>query len=219
MHFNTKDLTGQRFGRLTVVSITEMRTPRSHAVRWLCRCDCGNIKDIAGGDLRRHNTQSCGCLRLELSIKRKTTHGMKNTRLYRTWISMKNRCNNSLDKDYPNYGGRGIAVYSEWNNSIESFREWSINSGYDDTLTIDRKDVNGNYTPDNCRWISKEDQASNTRNTIYVSVNGDKIPLRTHLRDIGRFNDYTTIRYRIKRMGLTLEESLNMHIKGRTKTI
>lgn len=167
------DLTGQKFGRLTAI---EKHSKQNGHIVWLCQCDCGNTATVQGTRLKQGRTNSCGCLwvesianfnhserRKETTRKAKTKHGMKGTRVYRIWQAMKSRCGNSNVPCYSYYGGRGIKVCDEWLNSFESFYEWSMVNGYAADLTIDRIDVNGNYEPSNCRWVTMAEQNKNKR--------------------------------------------------------
>lgn len=164
------DLTGQRFGRLTVIK----RAPNkghSQQASWECLCDCGNTVNVVGYCLRNGDSRSCGCYYKETRGDTYKIHGKRHTRIYNTWCSMKERCNTPSNTSYKNYGARGITVCSEW-QEFEPFYEWAMSHGYTDELSIDRIDVNGNYSPDNCRWVTKKTQANNTRANHYVTRNG-----------------------------------------------
>lgn len=164
------DLTGKRFGRLTVIERGEdyilrtgQRTPR-----WVCVCDCGKVTLVRGTHLKSGSSTSCGCLREERAIQSLTTHNHRHHRLYGVLCNIKNRCYNENVKCFKNYGGRGISMCEEWRNNFESFFNWAMSSGYDPDApfmqcTIDRIDVDGNYEPDNCRWVDAKTQNNNTR--------------------------------------------------------
>lgn len=170
------DLTGQRFGRLTVLGRDLSKT--GDAVFWNCKCDCGSIKSIVGSNLRYGHTQSCGCLReaTQASNFLSRDHTKKdNPRLYSIWKSMQQRCYNTNHKAYQNYGGRGIQICDEWigDSGFKNFVEWATDNGYCESLTIDRIDVNGNYSPQNCRWITHRENQNNTRHNRYIAYNGE----------------------------------------------
>lgn len=159
------DLTGQKFGRLTVIQ----RVPnKKDKVMWLCKCICGTEIVCAGNHLKSGASRSCGCYRRE----KRTSHSMTSSRLYSIWANMKTRCNNPQSKRYKDYGERGIHVCDMWVNDFVAFHEWAISNGYSDDLTIDRINVNGDYTPENCRWITLAEQNINKRNNVFLTYNG-----------------------------------------------
>ncbi len=155
------DLTGQRFGRLTVVERHGKGTD-GHAL-WLCVCECGETTIAASNDLTLGKKKSCGCLRKQINSTIHKTHGKKNTKLYYVWQRMKQRCHYPKSKDFSFYGGRGITVCEEWKNNFQAFYDWAMSNGYFDGLTLDRIDVNGNYEPSNCRWVTMKVQCNNRR--------------------------------------------------------
>lgn len=163
-----QDLTGQRFGRLVAVEYLG-------GSRWNCKCDCGNYHTVVAYSLKSGNTKSCGCYNIEVAIKSNTTHGQRKTKLYGVWCAIKRRCYKANDKRYYVYGERGIRVCSEWLNDYQTFCDWAMSNGYAYGLTIDRIDNNGNYEPNNCRWVTPQQQQRNKRNNHIIEYNGEKM--------------------------------------------
>lgn len=158
------DLTGQKFGRLTVVEHVKFVEGKKFS-GWLCKCDCGNMTYQKSYQLRNNLVKSCGCYAKERThnVHIAKTHGSSKSRLYITWRNMRVRCSYPKDKRYSEYGGRGITVCDDWKNSFEAFKKWALANGYSDELTIDRIDANGNYCPDNCRFITRAENNKNRR--------------------------------------------------------
>lgn len=169
--FNTRggNLIGERFGRLLVLDYSNERY--GHNKKWLCICDCGNKKVVLGVLLKRGSTKSCGCLAKELLLKRITTHGKSNTVEFHTWSAVIARCTNPNIEGYKHYGGRGIQVCERWMNSFENFFE-DMGKRPTSKHSIERRNTNGNYEPDNCSWDIQYVQDRNKRNNVYFTYNG-----------------------------------------------
>lgn len=164
------NLIGKKYSLLTVLEEAYVKNGKKY---WKCICDCGNISYRTTTELVTQEIKSCGCLK-----KNKLPIKIKGTRLYRIWSGMKRRCNNISDREYKYYGGRGIKVCNEWNNSSYVFYNWAMTNGYKDNLTLDRIDVNGNYEPNNCRWVTWKVQENNRRNNDFIEYNGEKHTLK-----------------------------------------
>ena len=165
------DLTGKRFGRLTV--LFKAGQHYSGAYLWRCRCDCGNETTVYAHFLKSGHTQSCGCLAREESSARNRTHGQTESRLYSIWHGMKARCSQSKNNHFHRYGGRGIKVCDEWENSFETFQAWALENGYSDSLTLDRINNDGDYEPHNCRWVDMKTQGNNKSTNRFITANGE----------------------------------------------
>lgn len=155
-----KDLTGQKFGMLTVLGLDHIANRRSY---WLCRCDCGNLKVLRGDTFRsgtgRPVAVSCGCYNRTKKVWSYIDNRSK-TKLYRVYYAMLGRCNDPKCKVYHYYGGRGIKCLF---SNFEEFRDWALANGYEDGLTIDRINNDGNYEPNNCRWVPMSVNHENRR--------------------------------------------------------
>lgn len=172
---------GKRFGKLVVESVDTDLTEKRKDTYFICRCDCGNITSVAGYNLHNNHTKSCGCLKREAIRK----HGLSKTRIGKIYKEMLRRCNVPHAAGYSDYGGRGIRVCNEWLNDIHSFYKWAMENGYDDTLSIDRIDVNGNYEPANCRWADRKTQSNNRRINNHVWLEGKRYTVTELARELG----------------------------------
>lgn len=197
-----------RYGRLTLVERAESK---GSGARWLCLCDCGNqtikVLRYLKAMTKRGVSPACGCTRRAARAangRNNRTHGMSGRKLYDVWRQMHRRCNDPACKDYPAWGGRGIAVCDEW-GSVGAFVAWAVSSGYADGLTIERTDNNAGYSPGNCRWIPNELQSSNTRRLRMVDAFGQTKRLDAWARDIGM--NYRTLKGRLDR-GWNAEDAL-----------
>lgn len=171
-----KDLTGCKFGDLTVIRQVESQ---KHQRFWLCVCNCGKTTIVGTGNLTSGKTKSCG------HRKNAKKHGKAGTRIYGIYQSMKQRCVNPNNTNYKSYGGRGIKVCKDWLESFESFFEWALSNGYDKNMELDRINVNGDYSPDNCRWISHLEQCQNRRTNVKITINGVTKTLSEWARETG----------------------------------
>lgn len=217
-----KDYTGEKYGRLTVIGLDKERCFYSNGrscKKWVCRCDCGNIVSLTTSEFVYGKTKSCGCLKREMDIMRinfidRTTHGEcsngEKTRLFRIWCGIKNRCNNPNNNIYKYYGGRGIQVCDEWANDYLTFKSWALLNGYKDDennpLTIDRIDVDKDYSPDNCRWTTRKEQANNKRNNTFLEYNNEVRTIAEWSSIIGI--NQATIWRRINVQGWSIEDAL-----------
>ncbi len=192
------DLTGQKFGRLTVLERTGNSTDGK--ARWICECECGNVLVVQGNHLREGVTRSCGCL----AIETRTTHGLANTKIYHTWIAIKQRCLNPNSTNFYLYGERGITICDEWLD-FQNFYDYvsKLDNYGEEGYTLDRIDVNGNYEPGNVRWANSKTQHRNTRRSVFVDYYGVKMMIT----DVAKLTGISenTLRSRA-RIGLTGEK-------------
>ena len=163
------NLTGMRFGRL--IAIEPVGRNKYQNVIWRCACDCGNQAFVTAANLNK-KTRSCGCLKIDLLKERSTSHNMANTKLYKVWASIKQRCTNPQNKRFSDYGGRGIDMCHEW-FEFEPFMEWAMTHGYSDGLEIDRINNDRGYYPDNCRFVDTKTNSRNKRNSHFLTFAGN----------------------------------------------
>lgn len=219
------DLTGQRFGRLTVLREgSGQRQSNGKPVRtWICKCDCGNEVEVRQPNLTRkeYNTVSCGCYAREDRAKRMQKvafkHGGRKDRLYHIWCGMRYRCEKEYAPEYSIYGGRGIQVCDEWRNDYLAFKEWAYSNGYDPTkqrgeCTIDRIDNNKGYSPDNCRIANMKEQANNTSTVLYYDWYGGKYTLTEIMELSGTKHNRKLLGERI-RNGMSIDEALTLPLR------
>lgn len=188
-----KDLRGIKFGFLTVMNEEPIR--KNNNTYWKCKCICGNERYYIAGNLHSGASKSCGCQKNSRSNNRKKRYSQP-PRLRRIFYGMKTRCYNSSAEQYKNYGARGIKICNEWLNNSKNFYEWAINNGYSDNLTIDRINVNGNYEPNNCRWVTMGMQQNNRRNSTRITINQKTKTASQWAREYGLTRDGFLYRYK-----------------------
>lgn len=217
-----KDLTGQRFGYL--VAIKPNGKTKNCNIIWDCLCDCGNHTNVTSGNLVRGSITSCGCKRSYTISEKNKTHGKSGTRLYMVWSRMVTRCTKPSHHAYKDYGGRGITVCEEWKNNYQSFYDWAMKTGYNDNApmfecTLDRIDVDGNYEPSNCRWVTIKEQARNRRSSRIIEYKGKKYCAVELAEKINMSVD--TLKRRLNK-GWSVDDAVNTPVrkwnrKGETK--
>jgi hypothetical protein len=205
-----EDLTGQVFGRFTILRLDPGSKPGKR--KWICRCTCGNERSIPGGNLKNGNTSSCGCLRKEVSSERLrrelTTHGQSYTVEYAQYRGMIARCYFPGSGSYKYYGARGIAVCDRWRppGGWVNFKN-DMGPRPSDQHSIERRDTSGNYEPYNCYWATPEEQAQNKRSTVLFTYNGEQMSLRRACRLAGK--SYALVLQRVHR-GWHISEAFRM---------
>lgn len=200
-----RDLIGKKFGKLTVIKRVENDKGRN--AQWLCKCECGNETLVRTERLKSGNTKSCGCLRGNINS---SGRGWRRTRLYKILMAMKARCYNKNHKSFKDYGGRGIKICDEWLNDYVSFFNWSIENGYNDTLTIDRINNDSNYEPENCRWVPMKVQNRNKSNCHFITYENETHCLTEWSEILGI--PIHKITYRLKR-GISISKKFNNALK------
>lgn len=203
------NLTGKRFGKL--VAIKTAGKTKNGAYLWKCKCDCGNEIIANVGNLKNGHTKSCGCLRVDRCKTNFTKHGLEHTRLYGIWSDMRLRCYDEKNIAYHRYGGMGITICDEWKNDVKAFYDWATANGYKDSLTIDRIDNDGNYCPENCRWATVKEQASNRRSNILVTHNGKTQTMKKWANEVG--TPYKVVWARMQKLGWSAERALTEPVK------
>ncbi len=199
------DLTGQKFGRLTVMSRAE--NTKDGKAKWKCKCDCdGKIVEVRSTKLRSGETKSCGCLQKEIISKCNTKHGDSCNRLYQIWNNIRERTNRINHPYYKDYGGRGIFICEEWKENYLLFKEWAMSNGYNENLTIDRIDNDKGYEPDNCRWVTAKTQQNNKRSNKNMTYNGVTKTLSEWAEHTGISK--TALKQRLNKLGWSLEKAL-----------
>ena len=178
---NFKNLTGKKFGRLTVIGVSrKVESGNRERYYWRCKCDCGNEKEVRTDCLTSGLVKSCGCLKKDqdkINLTKYHKHKLSHTKLWDTYYGMKSRCYDKTDKRYSDYGGRGIEICPEWLENFENFVSWSLENGFDDNLQIDRIDNDSGYSPQNCRWVSIKENCRNRRSNVMIEYQGKMITL------------------------------------------
>ncbi len=219
------DIKNRRFGRLIAINPTPDRDS-CQSVIWKCKCDCGNTILVSARQLTsKTGTHSCGCLQKEKARKNLEEnhksgrdapaykHGKYKSRIYNTWINMKARCYNPNATRFLQYGGRGIKVCEMWKKDFQAFYDWAVLNGYQDNLTIDRIDNNGDYTPDNCRWVDNKRQQNNTSHSRMISYGEKTQTLQEWSAELGI--NYKTLQKRLN--AWDIEKALSYPVKSRSK--
>lgn len=209
------DLTDRQFDRLRVIRQAEsLRRPNGKLRRrWLCQCECGNLITVLGENLISGNTKSCGCYHRDLMREKLRTHGDTDARLYNIWCAIKRRCFNPSVPEYARYGGRGISMCSVWAESYEAFKAWAMQTGYDPNAprgacTIDRIDNDGNYEPENCRWVSQREQMNNVSYNRHITYHDETHTVAEWSRLTGI--PYATLLQRLTRYSMDVERAFSI---------
>ena len=198
------NIIGKRFGRLVVLSYSHNK---GYTRYFLCQCDCGNQTTAAKNALTTGKQISCGCARRErLGKMNKLPDGYN--RLGKIFRAMKKRCYDPSSNRYHRYGARGIKICDEWLSDVNVFREWAVNNGYKDGLTIDRIDNDGDYSPTNCRWVTREEQQNNTSRSVLITYNDKTQSMAQWARELDM--PTSTLFNRLKVLGWSVDRSFSV---------
>lgn len=197
------DLTGKRFGHWVVISRAENK---GHHTMWNCKCDCGTEKSVYASHLTSGMSPSCGCMTRGAIGELNRSHGMSRTRIYEIWCGIKKRCENPNSSGFHIYGSREIKICDLWRHDFLEFYDWAIKNGYSKTLTIDRIDVNGDYCPENCRWVDAKTQSNNTRRTIIVNYNEESLSVKQLSEKIGV--NYNRLLKAIRKYNMSVDDAI-----------
>ncbi len=205
---------GDRFGNWTVLMERSVFTGGRRRRGWLCRCICGTEKSITGDILISGKTTQCQICgnRQKAALKSRLVHGLTDTRLHRIWMQMRRRCEKPSCPDYPRYGGRGISVCPQW-HKFEPFYEWANATGYSDGLTLDRRDNDGGYEPNNCRWATRTEQNRNRRDNVRFEFRGQNLTI-PEIAEITGF-PAAALRLRLIRYGMSIEIATTKPLRKR----
>jgi hypothetical protein len=209
---NFDDITGMKFDRLTVIRFLQPEEREDYRRQWLCKCECGNEVQVNSNKLRSGHTRSCGCLMVDFIANLNKKYKYTSKRLYSVYKGMLSRCYDKTQREYHNYGKRGIVVCQEWLDNFDNFAEWAYKNGYKEDAkhlecTLDRQNVDKGYSPDNCRWVSNQVQQNNRRDCIYAEYNGEVHTCMEWSKILGM--TYQKVHYHLKR-GKTIAEILNI---------
>lgn len=203
---------GDQYNRWTVLEEVEPRAYKSRKIRMFrCRCECGRIGIVIGSQLKHGHSKSCGCLQKEKTVEMGTRHGFSKHPLFPVYWEARHRCESPTNKDFTNYGGRGIKFCEEWKQNLSAFFEWAECNGYKHGLQLDRKDNNGDYCPENCRFVSPKENARNRRITLRLE---DGTPLldvydRAEVKCVSR----STFVARVTKSGWDVQRALHEPVK------
>ncbi|MBQ2263240.1 MAG: hypothetical protein II336_18000 [Loktanella sp.] len=201
------DITGMKFGRLTVVEKAKRPAHvKSQMAYWRCVCECGGEAIHTKGNLAKGSVKSCGCLRREVA-GREPIHGLWEALSYRKWVAMISRCYHPSQQSYPIYGGRGISVCEEWRNDPAAFDAWATANGLSEGLHLDRIDTDGDYSPENCRFVTPKQNANNRRSNRIVMVQGSEMTLAAAA---ARFGVKASVAAKRIKRGWTEEEAFEV---------